>query len=149
MFLSLLLYGHLRGQDRGSVPTFGGSIPILPCGAAYSRFRSTLKQEAALHEKGTHAGRSALSTYASSRSRTRAARAAGGSDCPAGVRLESPGGEHSRKVILSNHTGGSGTAHTKGGSGGQVLRCGQNADKFMVDGALRHRPGITSRPGHQ
>lgn len=55
----MLLCLRFRGQDRGSVPTFGGSIPVLPCGAAYSRFRSTLKQEAH-HEKGSHADCSAL-----------------------------------------------------------------------------------------
>ena len=47
----MLSYLHLRGQGRGSVPTFGGSIPVLPCGAAYSRFRSTPKQEAAPMKK--------------------------------------------------------------------------------------------------
>lgn len=40
------MYRHFRGQDRGSVPTSVGSIPVLPCGAVYSRFRSTPKQEA-------------------------------------------------------------------------------------------------------
>lgn len=109
------------GQDRGSVPTFGGSIPVLPCGAAYSRFRSTPKQEAAPHEKGIHADCSTLPASARSRSRTRAARAAGGSHRPAGIRLESPGGEHSRKIILPGHARGSGTAHTKGDCGGPVL----------------------------
>lgn len=28
----MLSYLHLRGQGRGSVPTFGGSIPALPAG---------------------------------------------------------------------------------------------------------------------
>lgn len=41
IFLILLLYWHLRGQDRGSVPTSGGSIPVLPCGAGLFAFVST------------------------------------------------------------------------------------------------------------
>lgn len=55
------------------------------------------------------------------RSGTRAARATGGSYRPVGIRLEPPGGQYRRKILLPGHAGGSGAAHTKGDYGGPVV----------------------------
>lgn len=68
----------------------GGSIPVLPCGAAYSRFRSTPNKRQLPHEEGICAGRSAMSAYACTCSgmlyQTSAARIPVRSHSPPGIR---------------------------------------------------------------
>ena len=44
---SVLYCISLRGQDKGRVPTFGGSIPVLPCGASLFAPLNANTQEAA------------------------------------------------------------------------------------------------------
>ena len=125
MFLSVLLYWHFRGQDRGSVPTFRRlhSCPALR-GCLFA-VPLNAKTRGRPHEVGIHASRSALTVYTSSRSGTlrhaRAARPTGRSYRPSGIRPKPFYGQYSRKILLPCHAGESETAHTKGDCGWLVF----------------------------
>ena len=94
--LPFTLFG---GQDRGSVPTFRRlhSCPALR-GCLFA-VPLNAKRRGSPHEEGIHAGRSALSAYASSLRQARAARAPGGSYSPSGIRPKPVCGQYSRKII--------------------------------------------------
>lgn len=103
----MLLYWHLRGQDRGSVPTFRRlhSCPALR-GCLFA-VPLNAKTRGRPHEDGIHASRSALSVYTSSRSGTlrhaRAARPTGRSYRPSGIRPKPFYDQYSRKILLPCH----------------------------------------------
>ena len=110
-------------EDRTEEVYPPSAAPVLSCPAGLlirgSAQRKNKKQLP--HEKGTHAGCSALSAYVRTRSGARATRAPGGSHSPAGIRAEPAGGQYCQEIILPGHAGRSRAAYSEGDCSGPVV----------------------------
>ena len=138
-------------EDRTEDVYPPSAAPFLSCPAGLLIRGSAQRKDERrlLHEKDIRTDRFALSAYARTRSGARATRAPGGSHSPAGIRAEPAGGQYCQEIILPGHAGRSRAAYSEGDCSGPVVWRWQDADQFLVDGAISSRPVFTSRSGHK